>query len=328
VSGKVLARLAAGAAALLLATAAAAGPARVILVRPTHLDPIAAETLIRLQAELVAAGFEVVLADSGASHAHEATAASAVVTLVDAGGGTAEVWIADPASPATQAHPIHAGAGGESSRAAALAIRTVEILRAGLLDRRAASLRRRSAEAQLDDSADLIDAAPPAPPRAGRALLQGPSLELGLAAIYGLGDTAGRLAPVLRFAYGSEMGLAARLTLLGTPTDQAGLVEAAYGFCRRWRAVAPVLSLGAGGSHTHLDDTATPRFPRLRSEAWGGVLSAGAGFAARVTDRAALLVDAHAWLVQVGPGALVGAAPAGNGPRAMATASLGVVTGF
>lgn len=50
--------------------------------------------------------------------------------------------------------------------------------------------------------------------------------------------------------------------------------------------------------------------------------------AARVTDRVAFLVDAHALLVEVAPGAIVGAAPADGHPRALATASLGVVAGF
>jgi hypothetical protein len=327
VKRQLLARLGAAAAVLLVATAAAAGPVRVTLVRPARLDPVAVETITRLQAELVAAGFEVVVADAGSERSESA----AVVTLVGASRGTVEVLITDPASPATSARPVQAGVTGESSRAAALAIRTVELLRAGLSDRsnaaRAPSPGGRPVEASLDDSADLVDAAPPARPRAGRALYEGPSAELGLAAIYGLGDATGRLAPVLRVAYGSPIGLAGRLTLLGTSTDQAALVEAVYGFGKRWR-VAPVMGLGAGGCHTHLDDTATPRFPRLRTEAWGGVLSAGAGVAARVIDRVAFLVDAHAWLVELAPGAIVGAAPAGSGPRAMATMSLGVVAGF
>jgi hypothetical protein len=106
------------------------------------------------------------------------------------------------------------------------------------------------------------------------------------------------------------------------------MAEVAYGFGRWWRAVAPVVSVGAGIWHTHLDDTATPKHPHLITEAWGGVLSAGAGVAARATDRAAFLLDAHAILIDLGPGAVVGAAPAGGQPRAIFTTSLGVVAGF
>jgi hypothetical protein len=324
-----LPRHAAGIAAFLVATAAAAAPFRVALERPAHPDPIAVETLTRLQAELAAAGFAVTLVDPGTS-----AGAAAVVRLVDAGRGGAEIWIAEPPSTAPLPHHVDAGATPEPSRPAALAIRAVELLRARVLDRGSSADPRAAAQARppratLDDAADLEDP-PPATQRAGaaRALLEGPTVELGIAALYGLGDTRGRLTPIVRGGLGTAMGLAGRLTLLGTSSDQAALVEIAYGFGRWWRAMAPVVSVGAGGWHTHLDDTATPKVPHLITEAWGGALSAGAGVAARVTDRAAFLVDAHAILIDLGPGAVVGGAPAGGRTSELLTISLGVMAGF
>jgi hypothetical protein len=88
------------------------------------------------------------------------------------------------------------------------------------------------------------------------------------------------------------------------------------------------VALGAGAYHVHLDDTADPRIPRLRTEAWAGAFSASGGVAVRAVDRAAFLVDAHAILVQPAAGALVDMAPAGGRPQLLVTASLGVVAGF
>jgi hypothetical protein len=332
-------RFAPGIAALLLAAAAsAAEPPRIALVRPAHPDAVAGEAATRLQAELVAAGFTVILVDAEPGRDPEAEAlaaaassrSSATVALVGTGrGAAAEVWVTDPRARPRQVGHLDTGASAESSRPAALAIRTVELLRASLLEARAHDPGARPAEALPEDRAPPADAGPVVRrPQARRALLEGPSLELGLAAIYGLGETSGRLAPALRFGYGAGMGLAGRLTVLGTSTDQMALIDLSYGMDRSWHVIAPVVSVGAGGCHTHLDDTATPRFPRLRTEAWSGVLSAGAGVAARLTDRAAFVIDASALLVEPGPGAVVGTVRAGGKPMPMATASLGILAGF
>ncbi len=333
--------LALGAAALLLAaTAAPADPTRIAVVRPAHPDAVTGEAATRLQAELVAAGFTVILVDAEAGRDPraevEAAAASArpaaTVTIVrDAAGTAAEVWVADHLSRKTLVRRIDGDAAAESGRPAALAIRAVELLRASLLETSAAVVA--APPAAPPPPEPTPPAAPPdSPPRRSprrRALLERITVELGLTAFYGLGDTAGRLAPTMRFAYGTGTGLAGRLTVMGpTGTDQLALVEIVYGFDRSWQVIAPVGGAGPGGCHTHLDDTATRRAPRLRTEAWGGVLSASAGVAARVTDRAAFIADGHALLVLPGPGAVVATVPAGGKPQLLVTASLGVVAGF
>jgi hypothetical protein len=333
--------LALGAGSLLLAVAAAAAePVRVALVQPAHPDPIAAEAATRIRAELLAAGFAVVLieADPAADAAVEPGGAAAsrvratVVVVRTDHGAAADVWIADRASHGTLVRRVDAGA-GEPSSPADLAIRAVELLRAGLFEPRAAP----SAAPPAEPPPDLPGTGPAEPPEAPpaprptrpRALLERFTAELGLTAIYGLGGASGRLAPTLRFAYGAGTGLAGRLTVMGpTSTDQAAVLEVAYGFDRSWRVLAPVVALGAGACHTHLDDTVTAKLPALSTEAWAGAFSASAGVAARATDRAAFLVDAHAFLVEPGPGAIVGMAPAAGKPQLLVTASLGVVAGF
>ena len=94
-----------------------------------------------------------------------------------------------------------------------------------------------------------------------------------------------------------------RLTSLGpTGTDQAGLVEVVYGGGRYFRVVAPVVALGAGFDHTHIDDTSSPTHPMLVTDAWSAVASASLGAAVRPTERAAVIVDAHALLLDPMPG--------------------------
>jgi len=332
------ARLALGAAALLVAaTASAAPPIPVAVVRPAHPDPVVVESVMRLRAELLAAGFAVILVDADpARDARDEDAGAvppaATITVIATGhGAVADVWIAGRASRDTVVRRVDAGTTSESSRPAALAIRAVELLRGGLLAEQAPTT---SPAAEPPPASALPveedePSAPTSPPRPRpRGLLQGPTVEAGLTALRGLGEDAWRLAPALRFAYGPRGGLAGRLTLMGpTSTDQVALVEVAYAFAPPWPILVPVLSLGAGGIHAHLDDTANARFPRLRTDAWGGVLSAGAGVAARATDRAAFLLDAHALFVELGPGAFVGAMPA-SGKQLVTTASLGVVAGF
>ncbi len=338
-----------GAAALLFFTlltplATAAAPLRIALVRPAHADAIVTEAATRIQAELLAAGFVVVLvdadpardaaADAGSEVTAASSRASATVVIVRTGhGAAADVWVADRASHTTLVRRVDTAAAGEPFRPADLAIRALEILRAGLLEAHTAAPTARKAEAPPDPQ-DLTDAgafeAPPAPaPARRRALLERFTAELGLTAIYGLGGASGRLAPTLRFAYGARTGIAARLTVMGpTSTDQVELIELAYGGGASLRVIAPVVSLGAGGCHTHLDDTTSRLLPALRTEAWAGTFAASAGIAARATDRAAFVVDAHALLVVPGPGAIVGTLPAAGKAQMLVSASLGVVAGF
>jgi hypothetical protein len=340
---RALPRLALCAALLLAASVSAAEtpPARVALVRPAHPDAATQEAATRVQAELLAAGFVVVLVDAApgddaraqiATDAEPARPVAAVAIVHADHRVAADVWIADRASRETTVRRVDVGATAESSRPAALAIRAVELLRASLLEIEVARARPAAPQVSPAPAATASPASPPAvlPPDRSthRALLAGPSLELGLSALYGLGDTGGRLAPTLRFTYGAPMGLAGRVTLMGpTATDQLGIVELAYGFDRSFRRIAPVVSLGAGAAHTHLADSGQ-RAPQVRAEAWSGVLAAAAGVAARPSDRAAILFDLHAFLADPAPGAIVGGAPAAGRPQLLVAASLGVLAGF
>lgn len=129
-------------------TAAHAAPdptartATVLLLRSTRPSPAAAEALVRLRGELMAAGFSVQVADVPASSnlraavdraAARARADAVIAILGDPARQSAELRIVDRATGKTVARQVPVPA--ESSRAAEiLSIRALELLRASLLE--------------------------------------------------------------------------------------------------------------------------------------------------------------------------------------------------
>jgi hypothetical protein len=320
------------------ATRASANPLpRVLLVRPAHMERASSEAATRLQAELAAAGFAVIVTEAepggdprSAVAGADSTPVIAVVTIVTAAeGAVPEVWIATRVHPRSAPHRLTIGRASGSDTPASLAIRTVEELRASLLevadDPRQPSL----TPTPPVERVEADDGSPRSRADRRRALLEGSNVEVGLMVIYGLGDTTGRLAPTFRYAYGAPFGLAGRLTVMGpSASDQLGLMEVAWGFDRSWAFLAPVVSAGGGAIHTHIDDTVTPSHPMLRTETWAGLLSASAGLAGRPTQRVSVLLDAHALLALPARGAILGGEPAHGRPAPAVTVSIGVVAGF
>jgi hypothetical protein len=315
-------------------SAAAAEPSRIAVVQPAHPDAIVREAVTRLRAELSAAGFVVTSVEvepgvdpraavEGA--AAEARPFATVAIVRTDRGAAADVWIADHVTHKTLVRRVDTGATAEASVPAALAIRAVELLRASLLEAQAAP-----APAPPSDVARWTASfAAPAPPPPPRALLERISLEVGFAALYGLGDTGGRLAPTFRFSYGAANGLAGRLTLIGpTATDQLVMLEAAYGFDRSWRTLVPYASLGAGAVHTRLEASGGHEIARFRTRAFAAVLGGSAGVAARAGERAAFLFDVHVLVAEPTAGAIVSGSPAAGRAEALVAAALGVVAGF
>jgi hypothetical protein len=330
-----------GAIFAIASSAGAAEPSRVTVVAPAHPDAVVREATTRLRAELLAAGFTVALIEAapGAeprasveAGAGEARPFATIAIVSTEQGAAADVWVGDHLTGKTLVRRVATGATAEAGLPAALAIRAVELLRASLAEV-SAHPAAPADPAVPPDVARWTSAAaapePAPPPRLPRALLERLGLELGMAALYGLGDTGGRLAPALRLSYGSASGFAGRLAITGpTATDQAALLEVAYGFDRSFRTLAPVLSLGAGAAHTYIEGSGGPRARRLRTRASSAVLGGSVGIAARAADRAAILLDAHLLCTVPTRGALVDAAPAAGKVQLLVITSLGVLAGF
>ena len=116
---------------------------RVVLVRGADESPALEEVLIRLQAEMTAAGFDAVLVDSPPNsdprslveqHSHDEHTFTAIAVL-QAGPSSVDVWIGDYITGKTTVRRVSANPNlRHGSTASVLALRSVELLRASLLE--------------------------------------------------------------------------------------------------------------------------------------------------------------------------------------------------
>ncbi|WP_437623013.1 hypothetical protein [Sorangium sp. So ce1151] len=181
-------RLAVALGAALLISGAARARAEagtlVVLVRPPRPSEIVKETMTRLSAELRAVGFAVRVADGrpgveGRAQVEGAAgraggedqpfATIAVLELDRERGAVADVWIADHVTEKTLVRRVELGGSGESSAASDLAVRSVELLRASLLELSAAQKRALSSDLARWLDVDRPLAAPAAPSAASTA---------------------------------------------------------------------------------------------------------------------------------------------------------------
>jgi hypothetical protein len=138
------AMLVASAIALTTIDGARAQSSRVAIVRPRRATPAITEATVRLAAEIRDAGFEAVILDArpgvAAREQVEQIALDpkpfATIGIVTTDrGAVADVWVADHLSEKTSVRRVDtARAGSQSEEARTLAIRSVELLRASLLE--------------------------------------------------------------------------------------------------------------------------------------------------------------------------------------------------
>ncbi|WP_437310302.1 hypothetical protein [Sorangium sp. So ce388] len=313
---------------------AAPAASRVAIVEADADDPLVREAATRLRAELGAAGFEVVSVprarDADARDvraaleraARDEGAFAAAALFRSRAGATADLWIVDRVTQKTVVRTVEvAGAAAPS----VMAVRAVELLQASLLEANLLASRPSPGGAAADSVAVPDDvrrwmapvrrqaAADPAAERPG--MLAGIGVEAGLAALQSTGGVGPALGPALRLSYGGgaagggvlPAGLAARLTFAG-PTlapalegalgtvsvrQEMALLEAVWAL-ETGGAVSPVLSAGVGGFHLFISGDPLPPLRSATGEVWSVAAALGAGAGLRVTERAALLLDAHA----------------------------------
>lgn len=326
-------RLAAVAAVLWSGPAVAAEPTRIAVVQPEKPDAPLREALTRLQAELTAAGFTVVLveaapgADPRAAVERSPTSLRARATVAVSrtdGGAAADIWVADHLTHKTLVRHVDTAATAEASLPAALAIRAVDLLRVSLLEAPADPAAPPPAPSLSPEIARLRAEPAPEP----RALLERLTVLIGFAALYGLGENGGRVTPAIHVGYGASFGLAGRLVILGpTATDQLAMAELAYGFGRSWQTVAPLVSLCAGVGHTAFGYASSVP-GEMRTRAAYGLFGGSAGLAARVTGQTALLLEARGLLALPYGSSTIDHGIAAGQPQLLVAASLGFTSGL
>ncbi|MDP9000532.1 MAG: hypothetical protein M3O46_10520 [Myxococcota bacterium] len=316
--------------ALLMTTAicspALADSVRIALVRPPVSSAAIAEALTRIQGELTADGFEVVLVDApgaldAASTGADKQDVGAIASLgvfVDTGAHVAVLRVIDRLTNKIVVRKTAIQAPETSRLAEVLAVRAVELLRASLLE-------------LLMESRPPPESGTPPPAEARKATQWAahalsqtrPSMwavEAGTALLLGFGGVGPALLGVIRICAAVVGPLSARATVAGLGTEprvdappgsvsgasatvgqQLGFAELVVG---PWAdaPVHPIVSVGAGALHaTVTGQPGSGPFVGLTSARWSFAADAGAGVQVRLSPRFDLDFETHAFVAQPYP---------------------------
>jgi hypothetical protein len=301
---------------LLGATAARA--ASVIIVRPAGGPPAMVETLVRLQGELASAGFATEIVDAaaatdGAAGTGDARpvleqlaarrGADAVVAIVgDLTPDSVEVWVIDRVTGKSLVRRVPFEP-GDARASKTLALRAIELLRAGFLEM---DLAERAPPPAVVKVVEPDRPNEPPPRRAGRF-----GVEVGGAAVLSPDGVGPALLPLIRFDWSMRPWLLAHATLagLGTrPTIETAAgsaeVEQAYGLLGlgvRFRTddrLRPFATLSAGALRTLVDGRADAPNQGHVADQWSLLVDAGFGLQLHLPDRFYLSLAAHAQLAE------------------------------
>ena len=297
-------RLAAAALGVIGALGAArASAATVIFIPPASPSAAVSEALVRARGELVSEGFVVEVVDAprevGAlgwqgwiARLQADSKADAVVAMLgDRAPDAVEIRVVDQltAQPVVRRMSFQPAS---DMTAKALAIHTVELIRATFLElnllpapRRPAPGQARpqpQAQTQTRAPVTVVEAAPLPPQRV--------SVDVGATAIFDLDGGAPLLLPVVQVSWALRPWLLSHLAGAGFGTrdtissggasaqmsQQFAVAGASYRF-RTGRRLRPFLSLAAGVLHTSAQGEATPPDRGQQAEQWSFLLDGGAG---------------------------------------------------
>jgi hypothetical protein len=305
-----LAPLAAGDA---LASGARAGT--VILLRQSNPDEVTAEAAARVDGELAAAGFEVVVMPLGgddplgdlesAGRERKAVAAFAIfVHPFEGGTSVAEIWVSDRIRQKVviQNAVLHETDRGRGSEI--LAVRAVEILRANLAD-------------LWEPPSSPVPAPPEPPPAAPLAIGETPPPRpafasglgggVGVGAIESFRSAGSSWSPEVMASYGWPHGPSLRLTLAGLGPDMTFAAASGSATAQRqlawlevvetwWPrlAVVPFVAAGAGAQHARVVGAGAAPYEGHTSSAWSAVTTVGAGAAIPLVATLSFVVEGRA----------------------------------
>jgi hypothetical protein len=281
-------------ALLAAALTASPGPARAqsgtTLVAIVTSEPNASLTR-RVRAELEGIGLDVIVLkppDEGSTsrapleRAARSVGAIAAVRLVTSGEGKVEVWVADRVTGKAVVRELDAPASGASD--AAVAVGSVELLRASLMELHSGEPPHGDAPASEKVQALALPAPTPVP-RLGLAV--GAGAELG---VRGLGPSpvadigvwiriATRLG--VRIVGQASLAPSRAATPVGDVEVQAQLAGAmaSYALAGPSSAWEPFVSLGIAAAHVSTTGTAVPPYVSASDGAWAVAPLAGLGVA-------------------------------------------------
>jgi hypothetical protein len=301
---------------------------RVVLLQPNTDDELTALALARIRGELLAAGFEVTILpqpeDLAPRNLVEATAPEwkplAVFAIIRdktrrGAPSIAEIWVSDRVLDRTSVERMRVDGAEPEHAAAVLAVRAVELLKAGLtefwLAPEAPPLPRPVANS-------LARETPPA--NARRHLLNDGIVAQGA---FGLLHTFGQIGPIwtpmLAVSYGAPSGLGARWSIAGLGSDARlesgqGTARLAQSFATmemllssRWRGPFQLFaSAGAGAYHMSVGGTGVLPYRGREGGGWSLLTGGGVGLAIELNPHVVLVVEGQtfwAWpssIVRIG----------------------------
>jgi hypothetical protein len=278
----------------------------VILLRPPAVDELTQEALSRINGELSAARFRVIIfpLDPASDPVEQVetvgrdldpVAAFALMRGIGPSAESVELWISDRLAQRTTIQRMRVRAadpsgGGDVSRAAAvLAVESVELIRVSMAD-----LWPRPAPRATVVPGPPTDEPPP----------RTAALGLGVSMLHDFGDLGPTFAPVARIAFGRPGGFGVSIVAraLGPEVDvtqsagsahvrrATGWVAVGRSFRPR-RALQPLVSLGVGADYLRAAGAAAdPALAHTRAS-WSALAVAGAGLAAQVAPHVDLMLD-------------------------------------
>ena len=294
--------------------------ATVVILRPPNAPADAIETLTRLRGELLSVGFEVAISDRTAARGQagadsltwleqltaERGASAVIDTVGDDALAAVDVWV-------VKKHPrrfevtrvaVEPDTANPSER---LALRSVEALRAGLLEVDWADRGRRSEPIAKPPTITASPAAVVEP--VGRRERLG--LEAGVTLLMSLDGVGPAVLPILRAGFAPRSWLVVQAALAGAGsqptiamTDGRVRVAQQYGVlggCYRWRPdrrLWPFVALAAGALHTSVEGQSGVTVEGRTVDQWSFLLDAGLGAGLRLHGRYYLTLAAHVHLAE------------------------------
>ncbi|MGC4089222.1 MAG: hypothetical protein QM756_15325 [Polyangiaceae bacterium] len=294
--------------------------ALVVLVRPPVQSPFVVEAITRIQGELTADGFEVMVVQESASEAHVSvlsradpnrSATAALGLFVNADAKSAELWVVDRLTSKTVVRSIDIDVG---SAPELLARRSVELLRASLLeilvdseDQASSSGHASAGAAGRAQAAHWV--AQSLEPHTSRW-----AIEAGAQLLSGVGGFGVAAMPIVRGRFAVDRLFSLRLSLSGlgtrprfeTAQSQAtlsqglGLLELIVELGGHAR-LRPLASLGAGAYYVGVEGRASSPYVGLEDDRFVFATDAGVGLAVEVNSFLEVSLDAHTTLVSPYP---------------------------
>ena len=293
-----------------------ADSALVVLVRPSAQSTVVTEAITRIRGELIADGFEVSIVDAppGSDPAsvlaradRQASAAATLGLFLQPDASAAELWVVDRLTNKTVVRRVEIDRSSPGSAPEVLARRSVELLRASMLEI-LVDARRRPLTPSPRAQASRWAAQALEPQRSSWGV------EAGAQVLGGFGGVGPAIMPVARGRVVVSERFAARLTLSGlgtrphveaaegsaTVSQALGLVEGIVEIApHSW--LRPAVSLGAGAYHISADGSAAWPYEALDPGAWAFAADVGTGLALSLSSSFALCLEGHATFVTPRP---------------------------